>query len=200
MKTHGASSAPRQSAEERRDAILDAAIVEFATYGLYGTAAETIANRVGISQPYIFRLFGTKKELFLAALERVYERVGMAFREAAASDPEHALEAMGRAYKPLLASHELFVLLQAFGAANDPEVRTVARDHYAALYEEVAQLSGAGGAALREFFAYGMLCTVAAAIDLPLLLGDESAGRPPHCRAAALSHEGGEGGAVPDDA
>src|SRR5579875_3564388 len=171
MKVRGTSTLPRQSAEERRDAILDAAVAEFAVNGLYGTSTETIAERVGISQPYIFRLFGTKKELFLAALERVYQRIATMFREAAAAaEPGHALEAMGQAYKPLLAGPELFVLLQAFGAASDPEVRAVARDHYAALYREVAQLSGAGAEELREFFAYGMLCTVAAAIDLPLLL------------------------------
>jgi AcrR family transcriptional regulator len=170
MKTRSTASGPRQSAEERRDAILDAAIAEFAVYGLHGTSTVTIAERVGISQPYIFRLFGTKKDLFLATLERVYDRITATFQAAAAADPDHALEAMGNSYLALIPRHELFLLLQAFAASGDPDVQKVARDRYAELYHIVARLSGADAKALLQFFAYGMLCTVAAAIDLPLLL------------------------------
>src|SRR4051794_29580777 len=60
----------RKSAEERREEILEAALVEFAAHGLYGGSTEAIARAVGISQPYVFRLFGTKKELFTATIER----------------------------------------------------------------------------------------------------------------------------------
>ncbi len=163
---------PRQTADERRDAIIDAAIVEFAVYGLHGTPTETIARRVGISQPYIFRLFGSKKELFLAALERVYDRIASTFLAAAGATDGDVLEAMGHSYKTLLAGRdELFLLLQAFAASSDQEVRAVAHDRYAALYRMVAATSGAGEEALRQFFAYGMLLTVAAAIDLPQLVG-----------------------------
>jgi AcrR family transcriptional regulator len=42
--------------------VLNAAIVEFARAGYAGTSTEAIATRAGISQPYLFRLFGTKKE------------------------------------------------------------------------------------------------------------------------------------------
>lgn len=178
VKRDSTATLPRQSAEERRDAILDAAITEFAAYGLHGTSTETIAQRVGISQPYIFRLFRTKKELFIAATERVFDRIATAFREAAAADPDRALEAMGRAYKPLLAGPELFAILQAFAASSDPSVQAVARERYAALYHEVARLSEASDEALREFFAYGMLCTIAAAIDLPLLMDKGKEGWP----------------------
>lgn len=176
MKTTDALPAPRQTADERRDAIIDAAIAEFAVYGLHGTSTETIARRAGISQPYIFRLFGSKKELFLAALERVYDRIAATFKTAAAAAAAatdgDVLEAMGHSYKTLLVEREeLFLLLQAFAASNDHEVRAVAHDRYAALYRMVAVISGADEEALRQFFAYGMLLTVAAAIDLPQLLG-----------------------------
>ena len=56
-------AAERKTAEQRRDEILDAALVEFAERGLHGASTEAIARRAGISQPYVFRLFGTKKEL-----------------------------------------------------------------------------------------------------------------------------------------
>ena len=55
----------RQSADVRRASILRAAIVEFARSGYAGTSTEAIAARAGISQPYLFRLFGTKKDLLL---------------------------------------------------------------------------------------------------------------------------------------
>ncbi|MBA3945233.1 MAG: TetR/AcrR family transcriptional regulator [Herpetosiphonaceae bacterium] len=171
MKTAELQSLPRHSAEERRRAILDAAISEFATYGLHGSSTEKIAQRVGISQPYIFRLFGTKKELFLAALELVNDRILTTFMDAAAAADGHVLGAMGRSYETLLTNRdELFLLLQAFAASAEPDVQTAARARYAELYRAVAQVSGATKETLREFFAYGMLCTVAMAIDLPELL------------------------------
>ena len=61
-----ATTTKRKSAEERREAVLDAALVEFAEHGLHGGSTEAIAAKAGISQPYVFRLFGTKKELFTA--------------------------------------------------------------------------------------------------------------------------------------
>ena len=60
----------RSTAAERRDAVLRAAQVAFARGGLHGTSTEEIAEAAGISQPYLFRLFGTKKKLFVASVER----------------------------------------------------------------------------------------------------------------------------------
>jgi AcrR family transcriptional regulator len=51
----------RKSAEVRREDILEA-IDEFAVGELHGTSTEDITRRAGISQPDLFRLFGTKKE------------------------------------------------------------------------------------------------------------------------------------------
>src|SRR5436305_949964 len=109
------STAPaprRQTADERRDAIIDAAITEFAQTGLHGTSTEAIARRAGISQPYVFRLFRTKKELFLAACARSMQRITDTFEAAAAAeDPPGAetsgpLPRMGRAYAELLGDRE----------------------------------------------------------------------------------------------
>src|SRR5215217_6786810 len=77
----------RKSAEERREDILRVAIEHFAVGGYRGTSTETIARDAGISQPYLFRLFRTKKELFLACADRANERVEASFRRAAAGAP-----------------------------------------------------------------------------------------------------------------
>src|SRR3954470_2932298 len=90
----------RLSAAERRDSILDAAMVEFAERGLEGTSTEDIARRAGISQPYLFRLFGTKKELFKATAARcLRETLEMFQRAAEGKRGEEALQAMGAAYR-----------------------------------------------------------------------------------------------------
>ena len=97
--------AERKSAEERREEILEAALVEFAAHGLYGGSTEAIARAVGISQPYVFRLFGTKKELFTATIERCMRGTLEMMQSAAAGlKGEDALHAIGEAYGERLAT------------------------------------------------------------------------------------------------
>src|SRR3954467_14267930 len=82
--TAAASARPgRMTADERRDAIVAAGVEEFATGGLVGASTEAIAKRAGVSQPYVFQLFGTKKELFLAVVRQCFQRTRLAFEEAA---------------------------------------------------------------------------------------------------------------------
>jgi AcrR family transcriptional regulator len=171
-----APPARRQSAAERREALVDAAVDHFAMTGLHGTAVSAITDEVGITQPYAFSLFGTKKGLFLAAVERSFDHVEETFR-AAAAEPgdEGALKAMGQAYGALLADRPwLLIQLQAYAASGDDEVREVVRHRYAQLYELVRDLSGADRDELTSFFATGMLLNVAAALDLPGLLLDDT--------------------------
>src|SRR5690242_14693344 len=132
-----ATTATRLSREERREVILDAAMEEFAKGGMDGTPVEAIAKRVGVSQPYLFQLFGTKKELYIAAVRRGFERVLGTFRRAAADAGEDAdgmavLKAMGQAYHPLLEDRTFLLLqLQAYAACDDPDVRAAVREEYA---------------------------------------------------------------------
>jgi AcrR family transcriptional regulator len=162
----------RKTAEERREEILWAAVAEFAAKGLRGASVEDMAERVGVSQPYVYRLFGTKKDLFLAAMRRVRERVQDAFREAAEADPENALEAMGRSYeRSLFGREERLMLLQGFAASADPEVREAVGEGYAELWRFVRDTTGASEEDVRDFFARGMLLTVDAAVGLTERLG-----------------------------
>lgn len=171
------SSPPtRRTASERREALVDAAVGRFAMTGLHGTAVSAITDEVGITQPYAFSLFGTKKGLFLAAVEHAFDRVEETFRAAAATpgEDETAIKAMGRAYGGLLDDRALLLVqLQAYAASGDDEVREVVRRRFAQLYELVRELSGAAAEELQGFFATGMLLNVAAALDLPRLLFDE---------------------------
>src|ERR1035441_2628817 len=74
----------RMPAAQRRELVLEAAVPEFAAHGLAGTSTEVVARRAGISQPYLFRLFPTKKALFVALVDRCFRRVQDTFTTAAA--------------------------------------------------------------------------------------------------------------------
>jgi AcrR family transcriptional regulator len=159
----------RMSAGERREMVLEAAVAEFALHGMAGTSTEDVARRAGISQPYLFRLFPTKKALFLALVERCYQRVEGAFTAAAGDKTgAAALEAMGDAYDRLLEDRTLLLLqMQAYAACDDPDIRAATRAGFKRLWALVERLSGLPYDQIVMFFAMGMLMNVAAAMDLP---------------------------------
>ena len=156
-------------AAERREMVLEAAVAEFAVHGLAGTSTENVARRAGISQPYLVRLFPTKKALFLALVERCFRRVEDTFITAAGDRTgEEALEAMGDAYERLLDDRTLLRLqMQAYAACEDPEIRVATRAGFKKLWELTEKLTGLPFQRVVEFFAMGMLMNVAAAMDLP---------------------------------
>jgi AcrR family transcriptional regulator len=157
----------RQTADERRESVLDAAVVEFARGGYAGTSTEQIAKRAGISQPYLFRLFGTKRDLFVATMGLMYRRIEDDFRGAAEGKSGfEALEAMGQTYKQLLQERELLLVqLHSYAASDDETIRKAARDGFRRLWTLVEQLTGLPEEAIRAFFAQGMLLNVLAAFD-----------------------------------
>jgi AcrR family transcriptional regulator len=157
------------SAEQRREMVLEAAVTEFALRGLAGTSTEAVARRAGISQPYLFRLFPTKKGLFLALVERCYLRIEEAFTTAAGDKTgEAALEAMGDEYELLLENRTLLLLqMHAYAASEDPEIRAATRAGFKRLWTLVERVSGLPFDRVVQFFAMGMLMNVAAAMDLP---------------------------------
>ena len=163
---------PRLSADERRDAIVAAGIEEFAAHGLAGGSTDAIARRAGVSQPYVFQLFGTKKDLFIAVIRRAFERTRIAFEDASDQfargervDCDTPLGAMGQAYIELLADRTLLLAqLQAYAACSDPDVRATVRREFDELHRWVAERSGASPNDVLGFFATGMLLNVDAAV------------------------------------
>jgi AcrR family transcriptional regulator len=158
----------RSTAAERRDEILDAAVAEFAERGLAAASTEEIARKAGISQPYVFRLFGTKKELFKATVARCFRETLETFQRAAEGKRgEDALQAMGKAYAELLADRtRLQAQMQAYAACGDPEVCEVVRAGYGDLFTYVERVSGLDEQTVSRWFALGMLLNVAASMDL----------------------------------
>jgi AcrR family transcriptional regulator len=170
-----ATERKRVPASERRDALIEAAVHEFAQGGLQGTPVDRIARRVGVAQPYVFALFGSKRDLFLAAVERGIELTAERFTIAAQQfDPATAgpdtdmLMAMGQAYRALLTEERDYLMLQlhSYAACDDPVIRDRVRSLYARLVSHVERLSGAETERIDEFFRYGMWLNVAAAMGV----------------------------------
>jgi AcrR family transcriptional regulator len=158
------------TAEERREEVLRAAMKVFGERGLYGTPTMDIARAAGISQAYLFRLFPTKTELFVAIVERSCRRIHDTFMEAAAQarrEGQPVLQAMGEAYQALIQDPELLLTqLQGQAAAGEPAVRAALRRGVRMLVEMVERESGAPPEEIQQFFAFGMLCNVIAAMQV----------------------------------
>ena len=158
----------RQTADERRIAVLAAANVEFALRGLHGASTDAIARAAGISQPYLFRLFRTKKELFIAVIEDCLARTLESFRAAAAGKSgEEALEAIGHAYRESLENDRTMLQgqLQSYAASVEDADREATARGFGRLVDYVETVSGADRATVARFFAKGMLLNVLAAMD-----------------------------------
>src|SRR5262245_49421673 len=128
------------SADQRRDLVVRAAQAEFAAGGYDGTTTEAIARRVGVSQPYLFRLFPSKKALFLASIEGCFDRIAEMFETVSEGlTGEAALTAMSRAYTAQLDNRELLRMqLQMWATAcQDDEVRALARRRWGEMWRQV---------------------------------------------------------------
>ncbi len=161
--------AERKSKDERREEILDAAMAIFAEKGLHGASTDEIARIAGISQPYIFRLFGTKKQLYLAVVARCFRQTLERFQRAAEGKRgEEALEAIGEAYHELLDSDRTYLRsqMQAYAACDDADICAAVQQGYGDLVTYVERVSGLDEAQVAHFFAKGMLMNVLSSMQL----------------------------------
>jgi AcrR family transcriptional regulator len=168
------SGTARLSAEERREAVIRAAVEEFAEAGFFGTSTEAIAARAGISQPYIFRLFGNKETLFVATAQRCFDRILEAFRAAAAAAPDDPFPAMSAAYMQLLSDRRLLMVwMHTFAACSNPTVQQCVAAGFADMFKFLEALPGGTPERVHQFVSTGMLLNVSAATDMRSAMTDE---------------------------
>ncbi|MFI6011276.1 TetR/AcrR family transcriptional regulator [Streptomyces sp. NPDC051243] len=158
--------------DERRRAIMAAAVDCFAQKGFYGTTTHEIAAWVGVSQPYLYRLYPNKEALFAAAVDHV--SVVMTDTLVAHSpasggvglSPEARLDAARGAYAALVADRNILrFLMHANCAVGEPLVAQAVRRCYAKQVDTVRQLLG-DDEAVRRWFGAGMLDNVVAVLGL----------------------------------
>jgi AcrR family transcriptional regulator len=157
---------PRMAMEERRELVLREAIPVFARYGFEGATTAEIAKRSGVTQPYIFKLFESKKALFIAACERNMQATQRQMYDSAGGKTGHeALEAMGLAYMDRMEKDRdsLLLQMQQFAACHDEDVQRTVRHRMLDMWNMVAELTGVPIEMVALFFAKGMMCNVIAA-------------------------------------
>src|ERR1700733_4341975 len=160
--------AVRMSGSERRSQVLGIAAGEFADHGLHGASTEVVARSAGITQTYIFRMFGTKKALFLEVVVAAFDRMTEGMRDAAGAETGlAALSRMGAQYNEMLADRtSLLLQLQGFAACGDPEVRDAVRHSFGQMWQTVAQTTGLDPVTIKAFLAFGMLLNNGAALQV----------------------------------
>lgn len=159
------------TADERRPLVIEAAIAAFARAGYRGTTVADVATEAGISSAYVFKLFPSKEQLFVGALdscfERVVEALGLGAEATSDHSPEGVLDAMGGAYAELISDRRLLMLqVHAQSAAEVPEIGAALRRGYARITEFASTRSGATDAAVQRFIAFGQLCHLVVTLGL----------------------------------
>jgi AcrR family transcriptional regulator len=184
----------RQSAAERREAILAAAVEEIAASGFAGATTADVARRAGISQPYVFRFFPTKKDLALAVIDRCVGRIIADWETAVPQPGEGRLDTLGRTYWEKLQDRrsELLVHLHGYAASEDPDVAEAMRHHLARVFRYVVLQARRDGQenpypAAATFISRGFLINAAMAIGLESeLTAEEWAGICPKAHVARV--------------
>ena len=156
------ATSSRMTGAARRDQILAAARRVFADKGFAATTDE-VARAAGVSQPYVVRLFGSKRELFLAA----YRQAAAEIEEALGSvepGPDAGL-GMAQAYVRLLDDRDLLRLtMHGFLAGSDDEVGKIARHTLGEAFRLHREAAGSTEDDARRFVAQGMLINVLLAV------------------------------------
>jgi AcrR family transcriptional regulator len=158
----------RLDAAARRATILDAAIPVFATEGYEQTRMSDVAARVGVTEPVIFQNFGTKAELFAAALDRVSDQAAAHLSELVA---EH--QRVPEWLRHLLAAEHLDHLHTApmFGVLfEDAHRLQFEREVGAALQRSTARVAEAMAGILQRGQAAGSIRTDVSPIGLAWLV------------------------------
>jgi AcrR family transcriptional regulator len=167
------ASTPRRTAAERRQAILEAAVVEVAVSGFASATTAGIARRAGISQPYVFRFFPTKKALALAVIDHAFAKIVREWEAAVPAPGETRLRTLGRTYVDSIGERraELLVQIQAYAAASDPDIAAALRACLARVIRYVADLLRRDGhddpdSEAVRFVSRGFLINAAMAVGL----------------------------------
>lgn len=154
-------------AADRRELILEAATAVFGAKSYVGTTTDEVARAAGVSQPYVVRLFGTKAKLYIAVIERAFERVMSEFRRVLPGEPEGRLKRMGNAYAGLLTERGMLpVIANSTALGGDPEIGPVARAGFNAIWRVVRDEAGFTEEQTRDFMAGGMLINAVVGLRL----------------------------------
>jgi len=153
----------RMSSEERREQIIRATIAVFGARGYEGATTDDVARTAGISQPYVVRLFGSKENLFLAAMQYSLDELIRVFRLALADEASDVPvpRRIGEAYVELLNIRGLHqTLSHAWLLGGHPVIGPASRKGFALVWQFFREEAGLDADEARMFLAEGMLINV----------------------------------------
>jgi AcrR family transcriptional regulator len=166
----------RKSGDARRGEIVLVAMPLFARHGYAGTSTDAVARGAGISQPYVVRLFGGKRGLFVAVIDAAFDEIAVLLghvpRRPTAAE---RIDDLSDAYRELAGRRDVvLVVQQAISAAiDDAEIRSAVQEHVRAIHKTAWSAAGGDTDRVREFFGLVTLLGTVAAIDVPELLGPD---------------------------
>jgi AcrR family transcriptional regulator len=99
-----ARTGKRISAEERRQKIVDVTLRLVAHDGIEGATTAKIAAAAGVSEGTLYRLFGNKTGILIAALDEVHAHFLEMLASCSQADPVERLQALGRLHTGSLIS------------------------------------------------------------------------------------------------
>ena len=187
---------PRLPAAERRVALLDTACRTFARTGYRGTTTAEIARESGVSEPILYRHFGSKRGLYLACLAEASHRVRETWERAIEHEPDPAqwLSALGSMFLQLREAKSVLMNLWVQGlteAGDDPEIRqelrTSLREAHDYIAEVIRRVQAAGAmpedrdpdAEAWLFLATGFFCAASRRLGGVMTRRTSKASRPP---------------------
>lgn len=171
-----ADASRRLTSEQRREQIVRAGLAVFGARGYVGTTTDEVAKAAGVSQPYVVRLFGSKENLFLAAMDDALDQLSAAFRAAIA---DHASEQpiegrIGDAYISLLGVRGLHqTLAHCYLLGGHPVIGPAARRGFARIWRLFRDEAGFDADKARGFMAEGMLISTMIGLRLVDDYGDD---------------------------
>lgn len=167
----------RSTAEVRRAQAVDAGLRAFGEHGLTTTAITEVAAEIGVSQPYIFRLFGGKRDFFLACMDELEARELQAFTGTGAQS-EETFEEMGARFRGVVGDGTLggFSIQALAAARTDPEIAARYLRMLSTTLAAVRERTGASAEELTGFLARGALIVQlqALAVDMHAMTAAEA--------------------------
>lgn len=142
----------RLPAAQRREQLLETAATLFASRGYSGATTSEIARAAGVTEPIIYRHFPSKRDLFIALIERTGEMTIKLWEHELATAPD-AAERLRRLIgaNPMVANRGkgiYRVIVQAMTEVEDPQIHEALNHHVQRLLEfltrEVRQAQEAG--------------------------------------------------------
>jgi AcrR family transcriptional regulator len=145
-KTGDNTNAPtrrRLPPEERRAQIVETALELVSTHGVRGTTLSRIAEAVGITHPALYTHFANRREILLAALDVLFERIMSVHRSSTQENAYERLREISTYHTRLVASAPdgfVFPLFEFVAASPEEGLRDALRARQRALAEDLAEI------------------------------------------------------------